>query len=953
MGAPNSRVAIHEDRRRDGADSAWVRQFDCRDVRPLIVCRGPIRKETMDVLEEMGIDGYGILLSEKDSIVYTRALAPELRHLTDPDRIHRVPDYSGNTKEERVQRIEQIIAIAHGNGYDSVFAGYGFMAEDEGFVAAIEKAGLRFIGPSSHTVRAAGRKDEAKKTALGVGVSVTPGVNNVAARALLRAHPDRDALMALVEKHDLELDMLQAADKAIDPEVLAESVLEAGWAAHLDLVDIAAIAEQVRLEVKQIFAEWPGRRLRLKAVGGGGGKGQRILAAPAAPADEAALEAAAEMVPKYVREILNEVKATGVGDNKNLLIELNIEQTRHQEIQLVGNGQWCLSLGARDCSVQMHEQKLLEISQTREGLEGSIARAEADGRASVVAALKNDLEILGRMEAEAERFGSAVGLDSVSTFECIVDRDRHYFMEVNTRIQVEHRVTELCYALRFTNPDDPEDSFRVTSLVEVMVLLARHGDRLPEPTREPREPAAVEARLNATNAALKPHAGGLITYWSTPLEGEIRDDQGISLVNPDTDRFMYYKIAGAYDSNIALLVTHGEDRPAAMTRLAEILRRTKLKGNDLDTNLAFHYGLVCWLLGHNVYAKTTTRFVVPYLTQVGLLAEQAGQLDLELVFAELHRRHLSAAHDGENGADTDRVSATAAALDRKKTLLLRPLRMLLSDPHLLAGWLGFFRDRYVLDDRGVAWSTNPVMVLRDTYHYLNMDYREDAPAAEVIWAHDHRLLMSMLSFYEVLAERTGLTSFSDQSAALAVSLPPKGFSSDTWRAARAAHAGFQLGLGLLGVLPLIGSETRFEELGVGEDLEIEIPDRLFDSGLQSRMARVLVPPPPTRADEITAVCGGMYYAREAPGHEPFVSVGDRFEEGDPLYIIEVMKMFNTVHAAFAGTVDKILVETDGTIVTKGQPLLEVTPLEPVEVEDPKAIAERRGETSRAYAARLV
>jgi hypothetical protein len=89
------------------------------------------------------------------------------------------------------------------------------------------------------------------------------------------------------------------------------------------------------------------------------------------------------------------------------------------------------------------------------------------------------------MEDEAARFGEAVGLDSVSTFECIVDRDKHFFMEMNTRIQVEHRVTELCYALKFRNPDNPDDSFVVESLVEAMVLLAAHG------------PKAAEARARA------------------------------------------------------------------------------------------------------------------------------------------------------------------------------------------------------------------------------------------------------------------------------------------------------------------------------------------------------------------------------------------------------------------------------------------------------------------------
>ena len=82
----------------------------------------------------MGIDNYGILLSEKDSIVYQNALAPELRQLTSPDRVHRVPDYTGADKEEREARIRQIIGIAKENGYNAIFAGYGFMAEDENIV---------------------------------------------------------------------------------------------------------------------------------------------------------------------------------------------------------------------------------------------------------------------------------------------------------------------------------------------------------------------------------------------------------------------------------------------------------------------------------------------------------------------------------------------------------------------------------------------------------------------------------------------------------------------------------------------------------------------------------------------------------------------------------------------------------------------------------------------------
>src|SRR5215831_11002261 len=121
------------------------------------------------------------------------------------------------------------------------------------------------------------------------------------------------------------------------------------------------------------------------------------------------------------------------------------------------------------------------------------------------------------MEAESEKFGAATGLDSVSTFECIVEGTNHFFMEMNTRIQVEHGVTELVYRLRFANPDDPEDFFTVDQLIEAMALLAAHGPRVPRPERVQRHVSGLEVRINATNGALQPHAGGLIKSWSGAL----------------------------------------------------------------------------------------------------------------------------------------------------------------------------------------------------------------------------------------------------------------------------------------------------------------------------------------------------------------------------------------------------------------------------------------------------
>jgi len=948
---------IHRDRRLSKSSSEWVRSFSCEDLKPLIVCRGPIRKEAMDVYQEMGISHYGILLSEKDSIVYPNALAPELRQLTDPSRVHRVPDYSGASKEERVERINQIIGIAKDNGYDSIFAGYGFMAEDEDFVAAIEKAGLKFIGPCAATQARAGKKDEAKRTALQVNVSVTPGVDNVTARTLVAKHPTREKLLALVKAEGLECDEKVLKDAKLPLEALADHILMASYQKGIDLFSIDELCSQVQAEVSELFRKYPKSRFRLKAIGGGGGKGQRILGASLLAVkepDEKTIAKAAAEAPAMVREVLNEVKANGVGDNKNLLIELNIEQTRHNEIQLLGNGEWCISLGGRDCSLQMHEQKLLEVSVTQEGLQAAIAKARAEGKTAEVTALESDLKVLQRMEEESARFGQAVGLDSASTFECIVDRDRHYFMEVNTRIQVEHRVTELCYSLKFTNPKDKNDFFIVESLVEAMALLARHKQRLPRPERVVRFNASVEARLNATDASLSPHAGGMIRYWSKPIKGEVRDDQGISMLNPDTNQFIKYRVAGAYDSNIALLLTKGDDRLSSYEHLSEVLRSTTLRGSSLATNLEFHYGLVNWFLGRNVMAKPTTRFVVPYLTLVGTLKEEANKLDVVHAFFQMKKHYarlVTEQYSDQPDLLDKELKNMSAVLDRKGTLLTRPMERLLDDPHLLSGWLSINTRNFKIEKGKVIWLRNPLGVLRETYEYLHMDYRPHKPAAEIIWDHDRELLQQGLDFSRKIREHFGLDreEYDKLNEILHKEKPQGGFDQEMWDQIRSAHYGFEAGLELLGMLFLIGENTRFWDMKVLEDLEVVIPDYLTDPDLQARMKKVLVPPPATRADEIVAACGGMYYAQEAPGMPPFVSEGMHFEKDQPLYIIEVMKMFNTIRAPFSGTIDKILIEGgDGVIVQKGQPLFKVTPDEKFVEVDPALVEKERRERTAAY-----
>jgi biotin carboxyl carrier protein len=172
--------------------------------------------------------------------------------------------------------------------------------------------------------------------------------------------------------------------------------------------------------------------------------------------------------------------------------------------------------------------------------------------------------------------------------------------------------------------------------------------------------------------------------------------------------------------------------------------------------------------------------------------------------------------------------------------------------------------------------------------------------------------------------------------------PQGDLDAATWTQVQAAHVGFQAGVEVISAFPKIAKEAGFYELHVDENLDVQIPESLHDETLQAKMMKVLVPPPATKADEIVAVSGGMFYGREVPGAPTFVEQGDHVEAGQPIYIIEVMKMFNKVVAPFACTIDKVLLENvDGSIVKQGQPLFKVTPDEIIVEEDPADVKARR------------
>ncbi|MBJ22219.1 MAG: biotin carboxylase [bacterium] len=894
------------------AGSDWLRSFDMSNVKCLVVCRGPVRKEAFDVFDAIGVREYGMLLSEKDSVVYPRCLAPELRDLRFPANVHRVPDYMGVGQEEKLERIAEIIEIAETHLYTHIFAGYGFMAEDADFIGAIEaSATVQFIGPSTGVIRRAGAKDEAKKLARALGNAVVPGIDNVSSLALVERTGDQKALEALARENDLEF----AWDGDLDLQENAEVLLQAGYAKSIELVTIEELQKTAERESHTIWKQYPGKRIRYKCIGGGGGKGQRVVT------DASETSAA-------VMDILAEQKVLEPGSNRNFLIELNLETTRHNEIQVIGNGDWSITLGGRDCSIQMREQKQLEFSLTDELLE---VAAKETKNAAHAANLTKERDTLAAMERDGARFAKGVGLDNVSTFECIVEGFDHFFMEMNTRIQVEHGCSELAYKMRFTNPSDPTEFFEIERLIEAMVLLAIHGPRLPKPKRILRAVSGAEVRINAVNAALQPHAGGVIRGWSKPLSFEHRDDQGIGTRNPDTGSFPYYNLAGAYDSNIALVLCDGESRRDNLERLSEILRRMELRGEDLETSVPLHYGLVNWTLGIEPMMKPNTRFMVPYLAAVGALETLGRDVDLDRAALLLLERLPN--------------KSARQAFAAQETFLKRPIGRLISDAHALAGFLGRFDGRlWQRKGEDIEFIENPILFLQELYHYLNMDPLPGKPASAMIWEHDDVLLKDAMRFYERAALAFGSEDWQEISTRFegAPVAALVGDDADLWADCQAAHRGYQIGAPLLMIVPRLGVESELLDITLNDALEPVFPESFLDEERAETFRRALAPPPKASANEIVTPMGGSFYAREAPHLESLVNEGDHFEEGQPLFIIEVMKMFNKVLAPFSATLKKnLLADSDGAVVKAGQVIFEIEPDEMIVEESEAEITARR------------
>ncbi len=270
----------------------------------------------------------------------------------------------------------------------------------------------------------------------------------------------------------------------------------------------------------------------LKASAGGGGRGMQVVFRPAD------LEGALESVKSTAQAVFK--------DNR-VYLEKFIRSARHVEIQVMGDRYGdAVYLGERDCSIQRRQQKLIEESPSTYIDEG----------------------LRRRMGEAAVRGAKAIGYESAGTMEFLVDPDKNfYFMEMNTRIQVEHPVTEETAGY---------------DLIEMMIRVAA-GEPLPVKQEDIRPRGhAIECRINAEDPARNwAPASGKLTRFIPPGGPDVR---------VDTHGYTGYVVPPFYDSLLAKVIVHGRDREHAMSLMLRALREFTIEG--IKTTIPFHQQLL-------------------------------------------------------------------------------------------------------------------------------------------------------------------------------------------------------------------------------------------------------------------------------------------------------------------------------------------------------------------------
>ena len=359
--------------------------------------------------------------------------------------------------------VPAIISAAEVTDAEAIHPGYGFLSENADFAERVEKSGFVFIGPRPDTIRMMGDKVSAKQAMIKAGVPVVPGIEG--------SLPDSPA------------EIVKAARTIGYPVII-------------------------------------------KAAGGGGGRGMRVVHT------EAALVNAVNTT---------RAEAQAAFGNPTVYMEKFLENPRHIEVQVLADEHRnAVSLGTRDCSMQRRHQKIIE-------------EAPAPGLTP------RELARIGDRCAEACR---KIGYRGAGTFEFLYEKGEFYFIEMNTRVQVEHPVTEMVTGI---------------DIVQTQLRIAA-GEKLPFRQRDIEfRGHAVECRINAEHPFRFTPSPGRITSWHVPGGPGIR---------VDSHAFANYVVPPHYDSLVGKLIAYGATREQAIARMRVALSEMVVEG--IQTNLDLH-----------------------------------------------------------------------------------------------------------------------------------------------------------------------------------------------------------------------------------------------------------------------------------------------------------------------------------------------------------------------------
>jgi acetyl-CoA carboxylase biotin carboxylase subunit len=360
-----------------------------------------------------------------------------------------------------------IIAAAEVTDAEAIHPGYGFLSENADFAERVERSGFVFIGPPPESIRMMGDKVSAKQAMIRAGVPCVPG---------------------------------SEGELPEDPK------------------EIVRIARSI------------GYPVIIKAAGGGGGRGMRVVHTEAALINAVTTTRA---------------EAQAAFSNASVYMEKFLQQPRHIEFQVLAdqyrNAVW---LGERDCSMQRRHQKIIE-------------EAPAPG------ILRKYIERTGERCAEACK---KIGYRGAGTFEFLFENNEFYFIEMNTRVQVEHPVTEM-----ITGIDIVQQQIRIAA-----------KERLPFRQRDiVLKGHAIECRINAEDPYKFTPSPGRITMWHPPGGPGIR---------VDSHAYTNYFVPPNYDSMIGKLIAYGDTREQAIARMRIALSETLVEG--ISTNVALHRDLM-------------------------------------------------------------------------------------------------------------------------------------------------------------------------------------------------------------------------------------------------------------------------------------------------------------------------------------------------------------------------